>query len=133
MGEWWWYRETRWRMGALLCVEGRWQDALCTLLEVCYLDLNGLRNRVDWQKDTAHSRHSRPFHPREAKLSRIVVEVCGKIAAGLELTADKVHACFQRVAERNFRDLKLPLEPERAWRRFARSMRAAGIRLANGV
>ena len=111
VGNWALYRETRFRMGELLHAEGELKAALLTYLEVCYLDLNGARDR---------GRHVHPPHastefpvpiPKKAKLGGTLLERCLELAGSLHLNGPDLGEWFYRAAAQPYRDLRLPIDP----------------------
>lgn len=117
-GNWGLYRNTRFSMGESLRAEGRLKEALVMYLEVCYLDLNGPQNREGIENFPELAAKFPSFDPKDAFLAPGVLERCRKLASTLKLTPDNLRDHFQKAAEPHHRNLRLPVDPQSAWRRF---------------
>jgi hypothetical protein len=111
---WGLYRNTRFRMGELLRREERSREALATYLEVLYLDRNGPNNvggvRVEWDLPAIPE-----WSPSQALMAPGIVERVQRLVKDLGVSAEDLHTLFHQVAERAYRDLRLPLSPTDAW------------------
>jgi hypothetical protein len=105
-------------MGELLRVEGRLRMALLMYLEVCYLDLDGPQNRGGIENYPELAPKFPLFDPKNAVLAPGLLKRCRKLADTLHLTPDDLRDCLQRAAEPHYRNLRLPVDPQSAWRRL---------------
>lgn len=114
-GDWGLYRNTRFRMVEILRGEMKLKDALRIYLEVCYLDLNGVRN-VGGMNDPEILKEFPPFDPKEsAFLVPGVVDLIKRIVLKLNLSKEEVKQIFIEHNSRSEKSLRLPLSTEQAW------------------
>ena len=107
-------------MAALLEKYQKPTEALKYYIEVCYLDLNGPENTGGIKDaDLRASLNIRDFNIEGADLAPAVIDKILEIIIGLKLDEKQVLQQFMQVAERNHINLKLPLSPEKAWKRFS--------------
>jgi hypothetical protein len=122
LGNWALYRQTRFLMGELLHAEGKWKAALRTYLEVLYLDLNGAQDRGRARPP----RDSTDFpvaNPKRAKVAWTVVKRCLALAGRLQLNGPDLREWFYRAAAPPYCNMRLPIDPQRAWRLLTKRMR----------
>jgi hypothetical protein len=119
-GNWGLYRNTRFRMGESLREERRLKEALLMYLEVCYLDLDGPQNLGGVANRPDLAAEFPPFDAKgaDASLAPGVVRRCRNLVRALQLTPDELRDYFHKVAEPHHRNLRLPVDPPSAWRRF---------------
>ena len=120
-GNWALYRQTRYHMGELLHAEGKLKAALLTYFEVCYLELNGAQER-GCSVHPPHASTESPL-PKKAQLAETLLERCLEVAGSLHLNGHDLREWFYRAAAQPYHDLRLPIDPQRAWRRLKRRMR----------
>lgn len=114
-GDWGLYRNTRFQMAEILRGEMKLKDALRTYLEVCYLDLNGVRN-VGGMNDPEILKEFPPFDPKEsAFLAPGVIDLIKRIVLKLKLDKDEVKRIFVEHNSRSEKSLRLPLSVDEAW------------------
>lgn len=112
--DWGLYRNARLDMAGLLRREDKLETALETLLEVCFIDLNGPNNcsghscgEADW------------FKPEECEfLAPGVVAEVGEIAKALNLQKTNVGEIYYEHNKNVESDLKLPLSVEESWKKL---------------
>ena len=113
--DWGLYRNTRFQMAEILRGEMKLKDALRTYLEVCYLDLNGVRN-VGGMNDPELLKEFPPFDPKEsAFLAPGVIDLIKRIVLKLNSSKDEVKQIFIEHNSRSEKSLRLPLSTEQAW------------------
>jgi hypothetical protein len=113
--DWGLYRNARFEMAEILRKESRFEDALATYLEICYLDLNGPRNLGGYSQ-------APPFSPQTAFLAPGIVGRAADIIERLNYDIEQVKQICQRVAEMSYSSLKLPVSPENAWLKLRREL-----------
>ena len=114
-GDWGLYRNTRFQMAEILRGEMKLKDALRTYLEVCYLDLNGVRN-VGGMNDPELLKEFPPFDPKEsAFLAPGVIDLIKRIVLKLNSSKDEVKQIFIEHNSRSEKSLRLPISTEQAW------------------
>jgi len=112
---WGLYRNARFQMAEILRGEMKFKDALKTYLEVCYLDLNGVRN-VGGMNDPEILKEFPPFDPKEsAFLALGVIDLIKRIVLKLNLSKDEVKQIFIEHNSRSEKSLRLPISTEQAW------------------
>ena len=113
--DWGLYRNARFQMAEILRGEMKFKDALKTYLEVCYLDLNGVRN-VGGMNDPEILKEFPPFDPKEsAFLALGVIDLIKRIVLKLNLSKDEVKQIFIEHNSRSEKSLRLPISTEQAW------------------
>jgi len=112
--QWGFYRNARLSMGDILKKESKELEALDTYLEVCYLDVNGPSNCGT--RDSEILREYPPFDPKRAIVAPGVIGYINKIIASHRLTQEQVEKRFIKLAKRTDESLKLPVDPESAWK-----------------
>lgn len=113
-GNWGLYRNARFQMAEVLRKESKLKQALSFYCWVCYLDLNGPQN-TSGMKDPELLREFPPFSPKEGFPAPGIISRMARIIEKLNLHQDGVSQIFQEIAARDFRGLKLPVQPEVAW------------------
>lgn len=114
-GDWGLYTNSRFQMAEILRREMKLKNALQTYLEVCYLDLNGVRN-VGGINDPEILKEFPPFDPKElAFLAPGVIDLIKRIVLKLNLRKDEVKQIFVEHNSRSKKSLRLPLSTEEAW------------------
>lgn len=114
-GDWGLYRNARFQMAEILRGEMKLKDALRTYLEVCYLDLNGVRN-VGGMNDPEILKEFPPFDPKEsAFLAPGVIDLIKRIVLKLNLSKEEIKQIFVEHNSRSEKSLRLPLSVEEAW------------------
>ncbi len=119
--DWGFYRNTKLEMYELLAEEGRDKAALRTLLEICYLDINGPRN-CGGVFDPELLEEFPPWNQEEAFLAPKLIEWINKLSIKLEYSMEDIHNLYTEVADKNFRNLKLPVNPEIAWEKLSKEI-----------
>ena len=120
-GNWELYRNARFQMAEVLRKESKLKQALSMYCWVCYLDLNGPRNTSD-VKDQELLREFPPFSPKEAFLAPGIISRMARIIEKLNLDQEKVSLIFQEITVRDYKGLKLPMQPEDAWKSVRREL-----------
>lgn len=120
-GNWGLYRNARFQMAEVLRKESKLKQALSMYCWVCYLDLNGPRNTSD-VKDQELLREFPPFSPKEAFLAPGIISRMARIIEKLNLDQEKVSLIFQEITVRDYKGLKLPMQPEDAWKSVRREL-----------
>lgn len=114
---WGFYRNTRFRQGEQCRKEKKLKNALHFYCWTCYLDANGPNNvgppnpNFDYQPTQFSPRDKNIFAPG-------VIDRIRKIIQTLSLTEPKVQEIFQNVAHREHKAIRLPVEPESAWKKL---------------
>ena len=116
-GNWGLYRNTKFAMAELLSAESKSKQALSIFLEVTYLDLNGPCNTSGYT-----SKEFPPFQKSHAMIAPGVISRVVKIISDMELSMSDTKAIFDNVAEENFKNLKLPVRPETAWKKIKKEL-----------
>lgn len=120
-GNWGLYRNARFQMAEVLRKESKLKQALSMYCWVCYLDLNGPRN-TSGVKDQELLREFPPFSPKEAFLAPGIISRMARIIEKLNLDQEKVSLIFQEITVRDYKGLKLPMQPEDAWKSVRREL-----------
>jgi predicted RNA-binding Zn-ribbon protein involved in translation (DUF1610 family) len=120
-GNWGLYRNARFQMAEVLRKESKLKQALSMYCWVCYLDLNGPRN-TSGVKDQELLREFPPFSPKEAFLAPGIISRMARIIEKLNLDQEKVSLIFQEITVRVYKGLKLPMQPEDAWKSVRREL-----------
>lgn len=114
-GDWGLYRSARFEMAEILRKEMKFDQALRTYLEVCYLDLNG-PNNTGGINNRELLKEFPPFDPEKtAFLAPGVINVVKRMMKKSELSEDMVMSIFIEHNSRVERSLKLPLSPDECW------------------
>lgn len=121
-GNWGLYRNAKMNMASIARKRDNPAAALALLFEVCYLDLNGPRNCGGMGSDPSHGPRYRPFSPKEAFLAPAVLGEVADLVADLHGDIEAARRTFLEVAGRAFADLRLPVDPEKAWNKLAREL-----------
>lgn len=100
------YRDTRQAMAKLLSREKKHKDALATLLEVCYLDING---------PIVESESLGRWAPKFGRLNSRIVERIVKTARAGDFTSEAVHSLFIERATLVQKALHLPVAADTGW------------------
>lgn len=112
---WGLYRCTLLEMAEILRMEWRLKAALNTYLEVCYLDLNGPKNRESIKDDPEALKQFPTFDPKQGLLAPYVVERVFQLARKLQLGKNGVKCLFVEHNNKIGENLNLPLSPEGCW------------------
>lgn len=114
-GDWSSYRNARFQMAEILRGKMKLKNALQTYFEVCYLDLNGVRN-VGRMNNPEILKEFPPFDPKElAFLAPGVIDLIKRIILKLNLSKDEIKQIFIEHNSRSEKSLRLPLSTEEAW------------------
>ncbi|MEW8437361.1 MAG: hypothetical protein AB2689_04310 [Candidatus Thiodiazotropha taylori] len=116
-GNWGLYRNTKFAMAEILSGESKSKQALSILLEVTYLDVNGPCNTGGYT-----SKEFPPFQKSHAMIASGVINRASNIITDMELNINDTKAIFDEVAEVNFKNLKLPIRPETAWKKIKKGL-----------
>jgi len=112
--KWGFYRNIRLKMAQLLIREKRTKQALDTLLEICYIDINGPRNcgKIDWELFKLFP----PFDEKLGILAPGIIRMINDLLSEVSLSKTEIENRFINISERLFADLKiLPIKPKDAW------------------
>lgn len=122
-GDWGLYRNTRFEMAEILRKEMKFEHALQTYLEVCYMDLNG-PNNIGGINDKEVLKEFPPFNPKQsAFLAPGVIDLVKLIMKKLELDKNKIKSIFIEHNSQIEKSLKLPLTVENCWRALENEIR----------
>jgi len=116
-GNWGLYRNSKFAMAEILKEESKAKQALSIFLEVTYLDVNGPCNTGGYS-----SKEFPPFQKTHAMIAPGVINRASKIIAEMALDVDGAKAIFDEIAEVNFKNLKLPVKPETAWKKIKKEL-----------
>lgn len=116
-GNWGLYRNTKFAMAEILSAESKSKQALSIFLEVTYLDVNGPCNSGGYT-----SKEFPPFQKSHAMIAPGVISRASKIITNMELNMNDTKAIFDDIAEVNFKNLKLPVKPETAWKKIKKEL-----------
>jgi hypothetical protein len=108
------YRDTKHAMAQLLSRENKHKHALATLLEVCFLDINGPIN-VKADRWRGVSEQLGPWTPKFGRLNSRVVERIIRTARAGDLTSEAVHSLFVERATVVRQALHLPVGVDAGW------------------
>ena len=108
------YRDTKHTMAQLLSREKKHKHALTTLLEVCYLDING---PIDITADRWRgvSEPIGPWTPKFGRLNSRVIDRIVKTARSGDFTPEAVHLLFVEQATVVKQALHLPVAVDAGW------------------
>jgi hypothetical protein len=122
--DWGLYRNARCSMAKILLKELKYEQAITFFLEVCYLDLNG-PNNCGGEQDRQIRNEYPPFNPKEGTLAPGVLgyidAIVDKSNGQLTLSEER----FIQVATLVCNSLRLPLPPDKAWKKLKREIQAA--------
>ena len=118
LANWGLYRNTRLGMGDLLKKEGRSRNALMTYLEVSYIDSNGPNNLSGLRGI------GKPFTPSASWASQApaVVGYIEDIARELQMNESSLETHYLEVAVKLHSNLRMPLAPEKGWKRLLKEL-----------
>lgn len=119
--DWGLYRNTRLEMYKFLKDEGQDHQALGTLLEICYLDINGPRN-CGGNFDPELLEELPAWEEANNWVAPSLIKWANKLIVKLELSREDVHILFNDIAEKNYQLLKLPVAPEQAWDKLSKEI-----------
>ena len=111
------YRNIRFKMAQLLIREKRFKQALESLLEICYLDINGPVNcgKIDWELFKKFP----PFNKKLGFFAPGILKIVNDIITELNISKTEVANKFILRSEKLFFNLKiLPLKPKEVWLRL---------------
>ena len=118
---WGFYRNAKFCMAEILCKESKTSRALATYLEVLYLDVNGPSN-TGGIRDRDLLKEFPPFNKKDAFLAPGVLGGARDLIQELNLDHKGTKAIFDKIAERNFANLHLPVTPEQGWRKIKKEL-----------
>lgn len=104
-------------MAEVLSAESRFKQALLTYLEVTYLDINGPCNTSGYS-----SKDFPAFQKTHAMIAPGVITRATKIIKKMDLTEVETKTIFNEIAEINYKNLKLPVKPETAWKEIKKEI-----------
>ena len=113
--DWGLYRNTRFEMAEILRKEMKLRGALKTYLEVCYFDLNGPMNRGGTD-DPEILKEFPVFDPKSAFIAPGIIDRVKIISKKLRMNLNQIKEIFISHNEKLWRNLKLPISPEKAWK-----------------
>jgi len=119
---WGLYRNTRLEMYRFLKKEGHDKQALQTLLEVCYLDINGHRN-CGGIFDSELLAEFPPWKETNNWQAPTLFKWINKLSKKLEYTLDDIHSLFIKVAKIRHDAMKLPVSPDKAWEKLSKELK----------
>ncbi len=114
-GDWGLYRNSKLGMADILRKEGKLEQALSFYLEICFIDLNGPSNVGGLKGSPDLLEKYPPFREDEAFLAPGIIGYISRIIKNLQLDVDQVKAIYMEVAQREYKNLSLPIAPEIAW------------------
>lgn len=121
--QWGLFRNNKFEMASLLKKEGRDKQALQTLFEVCYLDLNGCRNvgTIDNKhisKEYMEKLGVKEFDPFLAFLALGVLGMVKEIIEKLGISKEEGERIFIEINEKAKPLRNMPVSCEKAWDRL---------------
>lgn len=125
--QWGLYRNNKLDMAKLLEKEGRQKQALLTLLEICYLDLNGCRNisTINGKPMSIKETNElgiKDFDASMAFLAPGIISMVKDKIAEIKLNINEVKKMFIEINHKT-KPLKImPLNPEEAWRGLVKKL-----------
>lgn len=120
--DWGLYRNTRLDMAEFLSKEKKYENALETYLEICYLDLNGPSN-MGGINDPAMFKEFPPFDPKVAFLAPGIIDRIKKIIKKIEFNQEKIKEIYIKHNDKIEKALKLPLSPEKCWESIEKELK----------
>jgi hypothetical protein len=98
------------------------EAALRTLLEVCYIDLNGPNNTGGTRNPYLLSQFP-PFDPKRLAVTYPgIISLVHEICAINNFSKEEVKKMFLDIADINFKSLKLPVVPIEAWNKLSEEL-----------
>ena len=119
--DWGLYRNARFSMAKILKQEGKSEQYIRFMLEVCYIDLNG-PNNCGGIDDPAILREYPPFNPKDGILAPGIVGPLSNMARDLDIKISDLHSMFIEIASQVQISLKLKLPPDKAWRKLKKEV-----------
>lgn len=119
--DWGLYRNVRLNMAQLLAKEGKDKEALRYYLWVCYIDLNGPSN-MGGIKDPKILKEYPPFSPKKGDLVPGIVGEVEDLANKLEMANQQLVGMFKKVADSEYKSLRLPVAPKTACAKIEKSI-----------
>lgn len=116
-GNWGLYRNSKFAMAEILLAESKMKQALSMYLEVTYLDVNGPCNTSGYS-----SKEFPPFQKSDAMIAPGVINRISKLIRNLSLSDDDMNSIFHEIAETNYKNLKLPVKPDAAWKKIKKEL-----------
>ena len=108
-------------MAKILKNEGRNEQYIRLMLEVCYLDLNGPNNCGDLDDPTIRRQYP-PFNPKDGMLAPGIIRLVSKMISDLKIQPNQLRDMFLEVAAQAQASLKLTLSPDKAWRKLKKGI-----------
>ncbi len=119
--DWGLYRNARFSMAKILKQEGKCDQYIRFMLEICYLDLNG-PNNCGGIDDPILRRQYPPFDPKDGMLAPGIVAPLSNMADDLGIDINELHKMFVEVATEVQGSLNLTMSPEKAWRKLKKEI-----------
>ncbi len=108
-------RNTKMEMAEILNIENKLKPALRTYLELCYIDVNG-PNNCGSITDVDLLKMYPPFDPNDGFLAPGIIDRIKKLITKLSFSEFEVKELFMEISIMVFKAMKLPLNPENAWK-----------------
>lgn len=127
--QWGLYRNNKLDMVKLLEKEGKQKEALQTLLEICYLDLNGCRNLgtingKPMSKQESDELGIQDFDTSMAFLGPGIISMVKDNIKSLNLDFKEVKKLFIEINNKTKPLKNMPLNPEQAWKKLLSEMKS---------
>ncbi len=119
---WGFYRNTTLEMYYLLREENRDKQALGVLLEICYLDLNGPQNSENLIDQPDLLEKYPPWDLKVSFLAPKLIEWINELKNELNMTREDIHKAYMWAAESNYKNLQLPVSPDKAWETLSKEL-----------
>ena len=120
--DWGLYRNDRFQIAEFQRADGLVGKALSTLLEVCYIDLNGPNNCGGLKQTPELINEFPPFKPDPKGLAPGIIERVARLTGYLKLNHEQIEAQFIEIARAVQRQHHTPLDPASAWNQFELSV-----------
>ena len=118
---WGLYRNAKFQMAETLRNKSKTSPALATYLEVLYIDVNG-PNNTGVIRDRDLLKEFPPFNKKDGFLAPGVLSRAAKLIQELKLDDKGTRVIFDKIAERNFTNLRLPVTPKQGWRKIKKEL-----------
>ena len=109
-------------MAEQLRKEGRFRQALRFYIEVSYLDANGPMNRGGVSDPELLKKYP-PFDPELALQAPAIVNSIKTLASKQSMSKSDTKKLYIEVASEQYQNLKLPVDPQIAWKSVLSEMK----------
>jgi len=127
-GDWGLYRNDRFQIAEFQRAAGLVSKALSTLLEVCYIDLNGPNNCGGLRQTPELLGEYPPFRPDPNGLAPGIIQRVQALTSYLKLSREELRTQFIEIAHSVRGQHSTPLDPDIAWNQFEPSAAASLVK-----